>query len=144
MCHHIKARAAAGNKRPIVLCPVGFITDHIEVQWDLDTEAADLAAKNGVPFVRVATPGLSASFASMIVDLLQDAIATHPNLPAGSEMSTGAALGAGADTDAENSAELTSPQVKAKSVIEKFGTVPNFGCTLNGSPCAPGCCGAAC
>lgn len=144
VCHHIKARAAAGNKRPIVLCPVGFITDHIEVQWDLDTEAADLAAKNGVPFVRVATPGLSASFASMIVDLLQDAIATHPNLPAGSEMSTGAALGAGADTDAENSAELTSPQVKAKSVIEKFGTVPNFGCTLNGSPCAPGCCGAAC
>ena len=44
-----------GNKRPIVLCPVGFITDHIEVLWDLDTEAKETAEEAGIPFARVAT-----------------------------------------------------------------------------------------
>ena len=73
ICDHIAGRASRGNKRGIVLCPIGFITDHIEVVWDLDTEAKQAAVEAGVPFVRAATPGLSPEFAAMVVDMMQEA-----------------------------------------------------------------------
>ena len=120
VCDHIEARVAAGNKRPIVLCPVGFITDHVEVQWDLDTEAREVAEEHDVPFVRVATPGLDPSFAGMGVDLVAEV----------------------ADEDLPT-AELTEDQQAAAELVKKLGTVPNFGSTCNGAPCAPGCCGVA-
>lgn len=113
VCDHIEERAQRGNTRPIVLCPIGFITDHIEVKWDLDTEAKDAAAEAGIAFVRSATPGLSSSFATMVVDMFAD----RPQ-------------------------PLTEAQQAAKQVAEKFGTAPNFGHTKNGNFCAPGCCGS--
>jgi ferrochelatase len=66
---HLRARVAAGNTRPVVVCPVGFLADHVEVLWDLDTEAAETAAELGVEMVRAATPGLTPLFAEMVVDL---------------------------------------------------------------------------
>ncbi|MBM6403995.1 ferrochelatase [Phycicoccus sp. CSK15P-2] len=55
---------------PVVVVPIGFVSDHMEVVHDLDTEAAETAARVGVPFVRVPTPHASERFVEGLVDLL--------------------------------------------------------------------------
>lgn len=118
VCDHIEARAEKGNKRAIVLCPVGFVTDHMEVVWDLDTEAKDAAAEAGIPFIRSASPGLSASFATMVVDMVAECAKDFAK------------------------SEQTEDQKAAEEIAKKLSTVPNFGHTTNGTFCAPGCCGS--
>jgi protoporphyrin/coproporphyrin ferrochelatase len=54
----------------VVAVPIGFISDHMEVIYDLDTEAAQTAAELGLPFVRAATAGTDPAFVSGLVDLL--------------------------------------------------------------------------
>ena len=54
----------------MVVAPIGFISDHMEVVHDLDTEAAATAARVGVPFLRVATPDTDEVFVEGLVDLL--------------------------------------------------------------------------
>jgi protoporphyrin/coproporphyrin ferrochelatase len=61
---------AAEGDGPVIAIPIGFISDHMEVVYDLDTEAAATAARVGVPFVRVATPGTDEEFVEGLVDLL--------------------------------------------------------------------------
>jgi ferrochelatase len=61
--------AAAGTKA-VVIVPLGFISDHMEVKWDLDTEALETAEELGVFAVRVPTPGVHAAFVSGLVDLV--------------------------------------------------------------------------
>ena len=46
----------------MVLVPIGFISDHMEVIFDLDTEAAETAAELGLTFVRAATAGVHPAF----------------------------------------------------------------------------------
>ena len=53
---HLAALAAAGTTS-VVVSPIGFISDHLEVVWDLDTEAAGTAKSLGLEFARAATPG---------------------------------------------------------------------------------------
>jgi ferrochelatase len=65
----ITALASRGGKA-VVLVPLGFISDHMEVNWDLDTEAAATAAALGLTFLRTPTPGLHPAFVSGLVDLL--------------------------------------------------------------------------
>ena len=48
---------AAEGGRHVVVAPIGFVSDHMEVVHDLDTEAAETAERVGVPFVRVPTRG---------------------------------------------------------------------------------------
>jgi ferrochelatase len=76
ICDHLEDTVGGGNdsggdRRPIVLVPVGFISDHMEVMWDLDNEAADTAAELGVPMVRAATPGPTPEFTEMVLDLVE-------------------------------------------------------------------------
>ena len=54
----------------VIVVPVGFISDHMEVIQDLDTDAAGAAARRGFDFRRVATSGTDARFVEMIVDLV--------------------------------------------------------------------------
>ena len=54
----------------MVIIPIGFISDHMEVVYDLDTEAAATAEKLGLPFARAATAGIDPRFVAMIRDLL--------------------------------------------------------------------------
>lgn len=61
--------AGAGTKA-VVIVPLGFISDHMEVKWDLDTEALETAEEHGVFAVRVPTPGVHAAFVSGLVDLV--------------------------------------------------------------------------
>jgi ferrochelatase len=64
------AELAAEGARGVLVVPVGFLSDHMEVLWDLDTEAREAAAKAGLAFVRVATPGSHRSFVHGLVDLV--------------------------------------------------------------------------
>ncbi len=61
---------ADGGSRAAVAVPIGFISDHMEVRFDLDVEAARTAAEAGITFARAATPGTDPRFVSMITDLV--------------------------------------------------------------------------
>lgn len=56
----------------VIVCPVGFVSDHLEVIWDLDNEAAEKAAALGIAFARAATPGTDNRFAEMVVELIAE------------------------------------------------------------------------
>ncbi|MBR7743444.1 ferrochelatase [Phycicoccus sp. BSK3Z-2] len=66
----IEELARASSTDPVVVAPIGFVSDHMEVVHDLDTEAAETAARVGVPFVRVPTPHAADRFVEGLVDLL--------------------------------------------------------------------------
>ena len=72
--------AAAGRKGVIVV-PVGFVSDHVEVVWDLDNEALETAGEHGVWFRRVATPGTDARFVAALVDLLLERLLPGTEVP---------------------------------------------------------------
>jgi ferrochelatase len=65
----IEALAAKGI-RAVVIVPLGFVSDHMEVKWDLDTEAMETSEEHGVTAIRVPTPGVHAAFVSGLVDLV--------------------------------------------------------------------------
>ena len=54
----------------VVIVPLGFVSDHMEVLWDLDTEAMDAAQAAGIRAVRTPTPGIDPAFVSGLVDLV--------------------------------------------------------------------------
>ncbi|HLH46685.1 MAG TPA: ferrochelatase [Acidimicrobiales bacterium] len=56
----------------VVICPLGFVSDHMEVRYDLDTEAAALAAERGVRLLRSPTAGTHPAFVDAIVDLVAE------------------------------------------------------------------------
>jgi protoporphyrin/coproporphyrin ferrochelatase len=82
-------RAAAGS-RAVVAVPIGFVSDHMEVKFDLDVEAAQTARQLGLEFARAATPGTDPRFVSMITDLVCERLDGTTPLAAGT-------LGAGPD-----------------------------------------------
>ena len=63
----------AGEGVPaVVVCPVGFVSDHLEVVWDLDTEAAQRAAELGLGFARAAAPSGDPRFAELVTELVAE------------------------------------------------------------------------
>ena len=68
---HLRALAAAGAPAA-VLAPVGFVSDHMEVRFDLDTEALETARELRLPCARAATVGADAHFVSGLVDLVEE------------------------------------------------------------------------
>jgi ferrochelatase len=66
---HLRELATTGVTS-VVVVPIGFVSDHMEVVFDLDTEAKATAAELGMEFHRVATPGSHPAFVAMIRDLL--------------------------------------------------------------------------
>jgi len=65
----LRSLAGAGVKT-VVVAPIGFVSDHMEVRFDLDTEAAQTAAAEGLEMVRVPTVGTDPEFVSGLVDLV--------------------------------------------------------------------------
>jgi ferrochelatase len=98
---HLDALHAKGVPA-VVLCPVGFVSDHLEVVWDLDTEAKNKAAELGMGFARAAAPSGDPRFARLVVELVREHLADAP--------------------------------------VRKLSDFTVAGCTLNGAPCAVGCC----
>ncbi|MFL6028269.1 MAG: ferrochelatase, partial [Friedmanniella sp.] len=66
---HLTALQAAGVPA-VVVVPIGFVSDHMEVIFDLDTEAAETARQLGLAFARAATAGTHPAFVAGLVDLL--------------------------------------------------------------------------
>ncbi|WP_235940891.1 ferrochelatase [Paramicrobacterium fandaimingii] len=62
----------------LVIVPIGFVSDHMEVLWDLDNEAMESATTNGMRAVRVPTPGIHPAYVSGLVDLLLERINDVP------------------------------------------------------------------
>jgi ferrochelatase len=66
---HIRSLHAEG-RRDIVIAPIGFVSDHMEVLYDLDTEAAELCKQLGMNMVRARTAGTHPAFVQMIRELM--------------------------------------------------------------------------
>jgi ferrochelatase len=56
----------------LVVSAIGFVSDHMEVLWDLDNEALETAGERGLPMVRVPTVGVDPGFVSGLVDLIEE------------------------------------------------------------------------
>lgn len=68
------AELPARGKRGVLIVPLGFVSDHMEVLWDLDTEALETAQELGLAAVRTATPGVSETYVSGLVDLILERV----------------------------------------------------------------------
>jgi protoporphyrin/coproporphyrin ferrochelatase len=69
VCDYLRA-ARADGLAAAVLCPIGFICDHIEVLYDLDREAADVCAGIGLPMTRAASANDDPRFLDMMRDVV--------------------------------------------------------------------------
>jgi len=74
---HLKSSAGAGVKE-VVVAPIGFVSDHMEIVYDLDFEAQNLARELGMKMVRAATAGTHPSFVKMIRELMLERIDNAP------------------------------------------------------------------
>lgn len=72
ICDHLRSLLSGAS---VVVCPIGFVSDHMEVIWDLDNEAKDLAAELGIEYVRAATASTHPLFAELVVDLVRAELA---------------------------------------------------------------------
>lgn len=70
-----------GAPAGIVVVPFGFISDHMEVVWDLDTEAKETAEKESLAFHRAATTGVHPGFVSGLVDILGEYLTDESGAP---------------------------------------------------------------
>jgi ferrochelatase len=89
---HLQALAKDGVPA-VVVVPVGFVSDHMEVVHDLDTEAREVAESLGLGFARAAAPGSSERFARMVADLVAERTAARAAGEAVSGPPAGEALG---------------------------------------------------
>ncbi|MGH2614695.1 MAG: ferrochelatase, partial [Thermomicrobiales bacterium] len=68
----------AGVREAIVV-PIGFISDHLEVLYDLDVEAQERAEAHGMTMIRVPTVGIDPAFVAMIRELIEERLHEHPD-----------------------------------------------------------------
>ncbi|MCR9201265.1 MAG: ferrochelatase [Planctomycetaceae bacterium] len=71
ICDHIESLHGQGVRK-LVVSPIGFLSDHMEVMYDLDDEALQKCRELGVAMARAATPGTHPRFVSMIRKLIQE------------------------------------------------------------------------
>ncbi|HSM86100.1 MAG TPA: ferrochelatase, partial [Candidatus Limnocylindrales bacterium] len=72
---YLRARCQAGTRR-VVVCPIGFISDHMEVIYDLDTETRAFCQKSGIEMVRAGTAGSHPRLAAMVRRMLLEGVST--------------------------------------------------------------------
>lgn len=94
ICDHLDVLAAAGEQA-VIVCPIGFVSDHLEVVWDLDTEAREKAQELGLGYARAGTPGADPRFAEMVVDLVRERLEGAAAVRLGTEPLYGAGLNGG-------------------------------------------------
>jgi len=61
--------------RKVLVCPVGFVADHLEIRWDLDHEAAEKAEELGLGFARIEMPNADPRFVAVLAGLVRKALA---------------------------------------------------------------------
>ncbi len=72
--------ARAAGIRAAIIVPIGFVSDHVEVVWDLDHEARETCDDLGLAMVRVATPGTHPAFVRGLADLVEERVSGSPGL----------------------------------------------------------------
>jgi ferrochelatase len=70
---HLDELAARGV-RSVLVCPVGFVADHLEIRWDLDVEAVGKARELGLELSRIEMPNAEPRFVSMLAGLVRRAL----------------------------------------------------------------------
>ena len=70
----IEAAAASGHPA-IVVCPCGFVSDHLEILYDLDVEAQEVARAAGIRLVRTESPNADPAFIRALADVVRDHLA---------------------------------------------------------------------
>ena len=86
VCDHLRELKAAGKATDVVVAPIGFVSDHLEVLYDLDTEAKDVCAEIGLGMVRAATPGNDPRYISMVRELVAERRSTEGPRPVVGEL----------------------------------------------------------
>lgn len=71
ICDYLK-EYSAGDQKNVVVLPIGFLSDHMEVMFDLDEEAQKVCQEVGLKMQRAATVGLHPKFISMLVGLIKE------------------------------------------------------------------------
>jgi ferrochelatase len=59
----------------VLVCPVGFVSDHLEIRWDLDTEARARARELGMRFERIEMPNADPAFVHVLAEIVRGAVA---------------------------------------------------------------------
>lgn len=77
ICDHLR-QLHSDDVRNVVIAPIGFVSDHMEVVYDLDVEARQLAEELGINVVRAATAGTHPSFVKMIRELILERVDNAP------------------------------------------------------------------
>jgi ferrochelatase len=63
----------AGRGHPaVVACSAGFVADHLEILYDLDVEAREIAEQAGIRFVRTEMPNDDPAFVAMLADVVRE------------------------------------------------------------------------
>jgi ferrochelatase len=65
----------AGGVRRVLVCPVGFVSDHLEIRWDIDVEAMELARELGVELRRIEMPNAEPAFISALAGIVRRRLA---------------------------------------------------------------------
>jgi ferrochelatase len=71
----------ASGARKVLVCPVGFVADHLEIRWDLDHEAAERARELGLEFARIEMPNAEPGFVAVLAALVQRGLAASLAMP---------------------------------------------------------------
>jgi protoporphyrin/coproporphyrin ferrochelatase len=73
------ATLCADGVESVLVCPVGFVSDHLEIRWDLDVEAAARAAELGLRFERMEMPNADPAFIRVLAGIVRRAAALPSN-----------------------------------------------------------------
>jgi protoporphyrin/coproporphyrin ferrochelatase len=74
---HLGALADAGVN-DVLVCPVGFVSDHLEIRWDIDHEAQDRAAELGLSLERIEMPNDDPRFVAVLASIVRGALDRVP------------------------------------------------------------------
>jgi ferrochelatase len=80
ICGHLRALHGAGAPAAVMV-PIGFVSDHMEVRYDLDTEAKAVAEELGLPVTRAATVGADPRFVAAVREMVLERAATERGRP---------------------------------------------------------------
>ncbi len=59
----------------VLVCPIGFVSDHLEIRWDIDTEAQERAGELGMRLERIEMPNAEPAFIDVLAGIVRDAVA---------------------------------------------------------------------
>ena len=65
----------ARGVRDVLVCPIGFVSDHLEIRWDIDTEAQDRARELGLRLERIEMPNDDPRFVAVLAGIVRRALA---------------------------------------------------------------------